>query len=173
MQFSKTVSNYSGRTTVLKGLNHCAENHDIFLSSFTAGFLTSMSKRVKELVILFLLYEWNTSPGRCSIFREQGKPFGERVCDFKTPECFTVHLKKADRVFSFTRYFYISDAPLAVALWFYAILVLSLAGLHYLSMTFNGIRFCKSILLSYAKINTSRTVSMLGNCTSVTINWDS
>lgn len=40
-------------------------------------------------------------------------------------------------------------------------------------LTFRAIQFCESVLLNYAKTNTSRTVSMLGNCTSVTINWNS
>lgn len=81
----------------LHWLNQCAENHEILLVSFNAGFLTSMSKRWEAVVMsFFFLCKWSTSPGRFTMFRGQGTQLVERMwlCSL-----FIVCFNKAHRLF--------------------------------------------------------------------------
>lgn len=156
----------------LQWLNHPAETRDIFPVSFSGGFLTLISK-LDLMIPFFSPCKLNLSPGRFTMVRKQDTQLGEEVglCS-----CCIVHFNKAHRLFSL----FLQQRRLFSFLFFfwerervYSDLVLSVADLPYLSRTFSSSHFFKTLLFTYARVNTNASISMLGNCTSVTVRWDS
>lgn len=96
--------NAVSKTSVqLQWLNNCAENAGIFLASFTcriSSFHVSEGRRPSDSVLTV-----QTKHLSRQVFREQGRPLRETIGDFKIAGCFIVHLKKANRIFSYSRYF--------------------------------------------------------------------